>query len=156
MKARRERAFFMPVAQAGPLAGGGCRKGERSRRSFRERPGPPAATMRRMPSQIEMYQDMSTLSARMVAAARARDWDTLIGLERAVAALRDRLMALDDNASLSEAELGLKADLIRRILDDDAEIRRHTEPWMERVRQFLGDRRRRPAAEPAGGASSPG
>lgn len=95
-----------------------------------------------MPSQIEMYQDMSALSAKMVAAARARDWDSLLGLERAVAALRDRLMEADDNAGLSTAELGLKADLIRRILDDDAEIRRHTEPWMERVRQFLGEQAR--------------
>jgi flagellar protein FliT len=32
--------------------------------------------------------------------------------------------------------------LIERILDDDAEIRRHTEPWMEHVRHLLGDNRR--------------
>ena len=109
-----------------------------------------------MPSQIEMYQDMSALSAQMVEAAQANDWDRLIGLERSVAVLRDTLMSMDDNDGLTEDDLGRKAELIRRILDDDAEIRRHTEPWMERVRQFLGDRRRRPAAEPAGGTSSPG
>jgi flagellar protein FliT len=106
-----------------------------------------------MPSQIEMYQDMSALSAKMVEAARARDWDRLIGLERAVAALRDSLMSADDNAGLSEAEAGLKAELIRRILDDDAEIRRHTEPWMEKVRQFLGDSARLRQAERLGGSS---
>jgi len=100
-----------------------------------------------MPSQIAMYQDMCALSAKMVAAARARDWDSLIGLEHAVAALRDRLVDIDDNAGLSVEELGLKADLIRRILDDDAEIRRHTEPWMERVRQFLGEQARLGKAE---------
>jgi flagellar protein FliT len=32
--------------------------------------------------------------------------------------------------------------LIERILDDDAEIRRHTEPWMEHVRHLLGDNKR--------------
>jgi len=106
-----------------------------------------------MPSQIEMYQEMSALSAKMVEAARARDWDRLIGLEHAVAALRDRLMSIDDNAGLSAAELGLKADLIRRILDDDAEIRRYTEPWMERIRQFLGDSARLRQAERLGGTS---
>jgi len=107
-----------------------------------------------MPSQIEMYEDMSALSAKMVEAARARDWDRLICLERAVADLRDRLMSVDDNAGLSAAELGLKADLIRRILDDDAEVRRHTEPWMERIRQFLGDSARLRQAERVGGTSS--
>ena len=35
-------------------------------------------------------------------------------------------------------ERTLKAALIQRVLDDDAEIRRHTEPWMEKVRQLLG------------------
>ena len=109
-----------------------------------------------MPSQIEMYQDMSALSAQMVEAAHANDWDRLIGLERAVAALRDALMTMDDNAGLSGADIGLKAELIRRILDDDAEVRRHTEPWMEQVRQFLGGNARRQQVERAYGASSPG
>jgi flagellar protein FliT len=30
-----------------------------------------------------------------------------------------------------------KRELIQRILRDDAEVRRHTEPWMEQVRRFL-------------------
>jgi flagellar protein FliT len=106
-----------------------------------------------MPSQIEMYQDMSALSAQMDEAAQANDWDRLIGLERSVAALRDTLMSMDDNAGLTEDELGRKAELIRRILDDDAEIRRHTEPWMEQVRQFLGGNARRQQVERAYGAS---
>jgi flagellar protein FliT len=34
--------------------------------------------------------------------------------------------------------------MIQRILKDDAEVRRHTEPWMEQVRRFLnGDARKR-------------
>ena len=96
-----------------------------------------------MPSQIEMYQDMSALSARMVEAARANDWDQLIGLERSVAALRAALATVDDNSGLSDEDIGLKAALIQRILDDDAEVRCHTEPWMEHVRQFLGGSARR-------------
>ena len=109
-----------------------------------------------MPSQIEMYQDMSALSSRMVEAARANDWDRLIELEHAVAALRDSLMAMDDNAGLNGEEIALKAALIRRVLDDDAEVRRHTEPWMEQVRQFLGGNFRRHQVERAYGASSSG
>jgi flagellar protein FliT len=94
-----------------------------------------------MPSQIDTYQDMSALSAQMVEAASANDWNRLVALERAVVALRDTLTAAEDNAGLSEQELAVKAALIRRILDDDAEVRRHTEPWMEKLRHlFSGNR----------------
>lgn len=111
------------------------------------------ASMLPMASQIEMYQDMSALSARMVDAARANDWERLVALERSVSLLREALAAMDDgNAGLGERELELKAALIRRILDDDAEIRRHTEPWMEQVRQFLGGTARRQQVERAYGA----
>lgn len=107
-----------------------------------------------MASQIEIYQEMSALSARMVEAARANDWDSLIALEKSVVALRLSLANDDDNTRLSPEELELKRSLIQRILDDDAEIRRHTEPWMEQVRQFLGGNRRRKQVESAYGASS--
>lgn len=89
-----------------------------------------------MPAQIEIYEQMSALSARMVEAARANDWETLIDLERAVASLRNTLMN-EDGSPADPAEATHKRDLIQRILKDDAEVRRHTEPWMEQVRRFL-------------------
>lgn len=91
-----------------------------------------------MSSQIEIFQEMCALSAKMVAAAQAHDWDRLVTLEQSVSSLRDTLAAEGGNAQLRPTEQNLKAALIQRILDDDAEIRRHTEPWMEHVRQFLG------------------
>lgn len=107
-----------------------------------------------MASQIEIYQEMSALSARMVEAARANDWDNLIALEKSVVALRLSLAADDDNSRLTSDEIETKRALIQRILDNDAEIRRHTEPWMEQVRQFLGGNSRRKQVESAYGASS--
>ncbi|HTY02194.1 MAG TPA: flagellar protein FliT [Rhodocyclaceae bacterium] len=107
-----------------------------------------------MASQIEIYQEMSTLSARMVDAARANDWENLIALEKSVTALRRSLEAEDDNGRLSESEVEAKRALIQRILDDDAEVRRHTEPWMEQVRQFLGGSIRRRQVESAYRAGS--
>jgi flagellar protein FliT len=100
-----------------------------------------------MPSQIDTYKEICALSAQMVEAARANDWERLADLEGNVAALRDSLMDEDDNTSLSLPELDLKHGLIQRILDDDAEIRRHTEPWMEQVRRFLGGRTSRERLE---------
>ncbi|MDA8254563.1 MAG: flagellar protein FliT [Betaproteobacteria bacterium] len=93
-----------------------------------------------MPSQIEIYEEMRLLSSRMVAAARARDWDHLIELERGVGSLRQALQAAPDDGA--DTDLRRKRRLIQRILDDDAEVRRHTEPWMERIRHFLGDNER--------------
>jgi len=107
-----------------------------------------------MPTQISLYKEMSALSARMVEAARAHDWDTLITLERSIAALRNSLLPDDDIENEAAGELKLKSQLIQRILADDAEVRRHTEPWMEQVRKFLGSDARRRDVEHAYGPSS--
>lgn len=106
-----------------------------------------------MPTLISLYEEMGALSARMVEAARANDWDALVSLERSVAVLREALTNDDDNSSLSETEREQKTRLIQRILEDDAEVRRHTEPWMEQVRQFLGGPARKRRVERAYGAS---
>ena len=107
-----------------------------------------------MPSQIELYEEMSLLSSRMVAAARASAWDNLKELEQRISGLRDALLAAaeDGNApdSARDSDLARKHSLIQRILEDDAEVRRHTEPWMERVRQFLGGELSRAVSTGAG------
>ncbi len=109
-----------------------------------------------MPAQIEIYEQMSALSARMVEAARANDWDQLIDLEQSVASLRKSLMSEADNAAPTALDTAKKRTLIQRILQDDAEVRRHTEPWMEEVRRFLtGDARKR-RVDQAYGTSSAG
>ena len=97
-----------------------------------------------MPAQIEIYEQMSALSTRMVDAARANDWDLLIDLERAVASLREALLKEPDAGKTAPHEVSRKRELIQRILRDDAEVRRHTEPWMEHVRHYLsgGNRKR--------------
>jgi flagellar protein FliT len=103
-----------------------------------------------MPSQIELYEEMSRLSSRMAAAARASDWEHLIELERTIRSLRDALLAIADEDSEAATDLARKHGLIQRILDDDAEVRRHTEPWMERI--ALLPRRWRAASRTASGA----
>lgn len=106
-----------------------------------------------MPSQIELYEQMHALSSRMVEAARANDWDQLVDLEGNVAALRQQLMT-EDGGALAPNEVAQKRRLIQNILQDDAEIRRHTEPWMEHVRQFLSGDTRKQRVDRAYGAGS--
>lgn len=107
------------------------------------------ATMHGMPSQIELYEEMSLLSARMVDAARAGEWDELIELEQDVSSLRNTLMATPEDRNAPATDMARKRNLIRRILEDDAEVRRHTEPWMEHVRKYLGNSTRRRDVEKA-------
>ncbi len=90
-----------------------------------------------MAAPIQLYEQMSALSAQMVEAARAKDWEKLTALEKSVIALRDILMIEDGSNTISLGEAEIRRALIQRILDDDAEIRRHTEPWMERIRQYI-------------------
>lgn len=98
-----------------------------------------------------MYETMSALSAQMVAAAAAGDWGRLVALEKDCAGLARHLQDVEPPA-LSAEERGRKAELIRRILADDAEVRRHTEPWMEHVRQLLGGAARERKVRDAYGA----
>ena len=108
--------------------------------------------MLRMPSQIEIYEDMNALSTQMVEAARLHKWDQLVELEAAVTRLRDALKAYDDSGALSMPQMERKRSLIQHILDNDAEIRRYTEPWMEHLRQFLGNQTSRKRVERTYGA----
>lgn len=100
-----------------------------------EFPAGSAGNMRCMSNcQILRYQELNALSSRMAEAARNRDWETFRSLVQSVEDLRGTLAGGDP---LSEAELRRKTQLIQRILDDDAEIRRHTEPWMEQLCRLL-------------------
>jgi len=56
--------------------------------------------------------------------------------------------------TLTKTELERKVALIHQILADDAEVRRHTEPWMEQVKQFLSHSARAGHVRNAYGANS--
>lgn len=88
---------------------------------------------------LALYESMSALSAQMAAAAAACDWERLVALEHDCAGLAQRLeSAGEPPAVLTREEQARKRNIILRILADDAEVRRHTEPWMEQVKCFLG------------------
>ena len=103
---------------------------------------------------ITLYEKMSTLAAQMAQAAAACDWDRLVLLEKECAGLASRLEAAGQTTPLAATERSRKAELIRQILADDAEVRRHTEPWMEHVREFLGGSARERTVRRAYGANA--
>ncbi|AYH43108.1 flagellar protein FliT [Azoarcus sp. DN11] len=108
-------------------------------------------------SSLALYEAMSTVSAAMVEAARANDWDRLVTLEREMAALRDEIVHTADAAQepLGADAAAHKAELIATMLGNDAEIRSHVEPWLASVRKLLSGTARDRAVRAAYGAFGP-
>lgn len=77
----------------------------------------------------------------MAQAARTNDWEQLAALEREAAALRRRVM--ERNASqnaagtVPESVRAVVARGIERVLELDAEIRSHTDPFLASVSKLL-------------------
>ena len=112
-----------------------------------------------MSTPLELLQSMAEVSTGMRALAQANDWDNLVVRERELASLRRALAALEPSGqgsqSLDAQQLAKKRALLEQILDDEAEVRRHVEPWMESTRKLLGDGARDRAVRAAYGAHGP-
>ena len=100
-------------------------------------------------SLLSHYEEVAIASGRMLEAARAEDWDTLVAAEKDCAALIARLRALGAADGLSSDGQKRRMTVIRKVLADDAEIRRLTQPWLQKLESFLsgrvGERRLRDA-----------
>ncbi|MCE9638738.1 MAG: flagellar protein FliT [Betaproteobacteria bacterium] len=87
---------------------------------------------------LATYESISRLTRQMLAAARNGDWDGLVRHERECSGLFARLMNGEDQRPRGTDFQRRKAELIRGVLDDDAEIRLLVEPWMANLAILLG------------------
>ena len=90
---------------------------------------------------LDIYDRASAKSGEMLEAAKSSDWDRLIDLERECRALVDNLRTVDAETSAPSRDQGYvqrKTKLIRKVLADDAEIRRYTQPWMDQLQVLIG------------------
>jgi len=87
------------------------------------------------------YAQIALLTRRMLDAARASDWDTLIALERECVSHFEQLIGGDGRQPDDAGYRSRKAALIRGILDDDAEIRLLVEPWLAQLAVLIGNTR---------------
>jgi len=102
-------------------------------------------TTEAMNEALSYYRSVETASNEMLQAVRRQDWDGLVEAERRCAGVIARLKAADAEAKLNEAERSHKAEIIRRVLAQDAEIRRLLDPRMLELEHMLntaGNRRR--------------
>jgi flagellar protein FliT len=105
---------------------------------------------------IATYEAILAITGQMLDAARNDDWDRLVALEQDCKKLVERLIADNTGQPLDSEFQPRKAEIIRKVLADDAEIRNITEPWMAQLQNILGsaDRERKLSRAYSPGGSS--
>lgn len=93
-----------------------------------------------LPSLIDYYHAIEASSARMLEAARCSDWDGVLRLESACALLIAQLRLRAQQQALAPGQRREKSRIMLRILRNDAELRRLTEPALARLEQCLAGR----------------
>jgi flagellar protein FliT len=87
---------------------------------------------------LGLYESIGRLSRTMAEAAGRADWESLAAAERICGLLIERIDAYGDAAAqLGPGGRRRRMAILRDVLADDAEIRRHTEPSLSRVDRML-------------------
>lgn len=86
---------------------------------------------------LSTYESLSALTGTMLAAAREGEWDALAALEQRCRGYVGSLMETAP-VPLSATEQRAKVEIIRTILQHDAQIRALTEPHLHMLQQRLG------------------
>lgn len=86
---------------------------------------------------ISMYQAILAITSKMLTAAQNNQWDELVSLEQECKQLTKALTKEESGTILDKELLQKKISIIHQILDDDAQIRTITEPWMNRLQEML-------------------
>lgn len=87
---------------------------------------------------IAYYATMRAIAFDMAEAAKTKDWKLLGKLEATVAFQgKDMMYNLSPDFMTPEMR-SWRAALIKEILDDDREVRKHTNTWADALSFFLG------------------
>lgn len=100
---------------------------------------------------LDAYEAIEQASRDMLAAAQARDWDRFAAVHADCNALIDDVRRLGGGVPLQRDAQRQRLRIMRRIVQNEALIRRLSFPWTDRYEQFLfGSAADRPrGAEPA-------
>ena len=79
---------------------------------------------------LDYYKAIEDSSAKMLEAARLRDWDGVVRYEGTCAVLIEQLRFRSRQEELTPELRKEKARIMQRILRNDAQIRILAEPWM--------------------------
>lgn len=86
---------------------------------------------------IDYYKAIEDSSVKMLEAARVQDWDGVVRYEGACAVLIEQLRHRAQTVQLHDEDRLEKARIMRRILENDAQIRNLAEPWVQQLDQQM-------------------
>lgn len=86
---------------------------------------------------IHHYETIAETTDRMLAAARANDWETLCAVENECARKIKDLKSIDDPKQLSPEDQQKRMALLKHMLANDAAIPNLTEPWMKHIESLI-------------------
>jgi flagellar protein FliT len=102
---------------------------------------------------IASYEELAQVTARMREAAVRDDWDGVLALESQCAGLYSRLMATKHDVPANVEQQRRKAELIRKVLADDAQIRERLSGQLVHIWRLIeGDRKVAKLSSTYGGA----
>jgi flagellar protein FliT len=92
---------------------------------------------------LDLYQDIANITAAMLNAAQAADWAKVVCYGQEYCETVERLRALESSSQpLDETALGVKYNLLVRILDNDAAVRDLAMPQLAHLGHLLGRMKR--------------
>jgi len=86
---------------------------------------------------IDYYKAIEDSSAKMLEAARSKDWDGVVRYEGACAVLIEQLRFKSQEHELLPEQRREKTRIMQRILRNDAQIRILAEPWLAQFDHVL-------------------
>ncbi|HEY8606496.1 MAG TPA: flagellar protein FliT [Noviherbaspirillum sp.] len=87
---------------------------------------------------ISIYETVADITDQMLAAARTGDWEQLAALESRCSSQVEILKRNDQpREPLTPTAREHKTRIIKKILEDDRQIRNITEPWMARLSKMM-------------------
>jgi flagellar protein FliT len=86
---------------------------------------------------LSIYENVAVITDQMVAAARSGNWEQLIALESRCANQVNILKSEEPHIKLTGITRDRKVEIIKKILEDDREIRSITEPWMAQLSKMI-------------------
>ena len=86
---------------------------------------------------IDYYKAIEDSSAKMLEAAKLKDWDGVVRYEGTCAVLIEQLRYQSQQQELAPEHRKEKTRIMQRILRNDAQIRLLAEPWLATL-EYMG------------------
>ncbi|EFF75624.1 hypothetical protein HMPREF0004_3003 [Achromobacter piechaudii ATCC 43553] len=108
-----------------------------------------------LPTILENYQEIASITGEMLNAAKAGDWDLAMVHGQQYCERVELLRQTEQKAPLDDAARAMKYDLLVRILENDAETRDLAIPQLARLGELLGRMKRQQTLLSAYGYQAP-